>query len=417
MSRHYKLLLAVLGIAAMISAVQGVRNGLVNSRDLQTLHLAGQLMMDGVNVFRLQLEGNLDRLLSTMAGEHYFWSGADYFPSAHLPVLPLTFLPWFWAKGIWICLNLAVAVSLWWVLARFDGKVRPSRDQLLWVVLIWLAGTPFRVSIGIGQNSIMAFSLLLVSLRIANTRPSFLAGLLLAVALIKYALIWPFVLFFLLLGGHVRVVVWAGAVHLVTHLLLCMRMRADPFGVLLDVLRSNTEVFHRNEIFTFWMPGRMLSMLNPGWESAEIWTGVLLFVFILGWLIRWWMLGHGRQYPMAWLGLLSLFALVAVTPKIYSFVVLAVPLLLVVSGDQPGMSRGFRIRVLSAVVYLTIIHRIVEMLLPDESARLAALYVAFNPVLIFLCIDYTRWFAGLDHEPRVYGPSSLFPHGKTSAQH
>lgn len=111
---------------------------------------------------------------------------------------PLSFLPWTIAKIVWLVVNLALMALIPWLALRL---LPPSLQLMLPVN--WLAALSFyamkgpRVALATGQTSLLVFCLMVVTL-LLRQRSWLWAGVALGLALGKYSLSLPIVLFLVL---------------------------------------------------------------------------------------------------------------------------------------------------------------------------------------------------------------------------
>ena len=105
---------------------------------------------------------------------------------------------WSFAKWLWVAINLILILILaWLVLRSFPYDLYFKNLDRLIIFAIVFAFSATRGSVMIGQTSLIIFSLLLGSL-ILRERHWLISGVLLGIALSKYSLALPFVLFMLL---------------------------------------------------------------------------------------------------------------------------------------------------------------------------------------------------------------------------
>ncbi|HRJ40513.1 MAG: DUF2029 domain-containing protein [Caldilineaceae bacterium] len=125
--------------------------------------------------------------------------GLSVTPANTAPIVLLlsafSFLSWLPAKLLWSLFNVGLMLLIpWLVISLLPGKL-PWRYTLVIVLTYYcLQGT--RVSIWVGQTTLLTFALMLSSLR-ASLRKPLLSGLSLGIALSKYSLSLPVALFYL----------------------------------------------------------------------------------------------------------------------------------------------------------------------------------------------------------------------------
>lgn len=130
-----------------------------------------------------------------------------------LALSPLSFFSWGVAKFIWFGCNLVLmAVTPWLALRLLPPSLQLARPLAWLVAFSFYAMKAPRIVLSMGQTSLFIFVLMLISL-LARRRYWFWSGLALGIALGKYSLALP-VLLFLVYEGRWRVIVVAGAVQL-----------------------------------------------------------------------------------------------------------------------------------------------------------------------------------------------------------
>lgn len=184
-----KIVLVLLGVVALISVAQGLRNGIKNSQDFEWLPTV--LFVEGQNPYQYYLAG----------GKRFTTSQAPVDAHAlYIILYPIGMLSWDQAKIIWATFNTGTSIFI----AVFVGRTFGLRGVPLWVVLlVFLASTPFRNGVGNGQQStftLLAFSALLYSKSIAS---SFWTGF----GYIKYSFAPPLAIYLFLKRGIKHVLI------------------------------------------------------------------------------------------------------------------------------------------------------------------------------------------------------------------
>ncbi len=380
------LLVAGAALIAMVSLAAGIRNAWQQPNDFRLRYHTARLMLAGENPYRLHLAGELTPRAREVLGRNTDALAPDYVPSAMLVMLPLALLPWTGAKLVWLCLNLAAAAGLVSLLRRWPAASSLPRSAFLAAVCLWIAGTPYRNDLGLGQNCVYSLSLTLAALWCQQRNRVVIAGTLLALGLFKYYYVAPLVLFCFVLNRGWKTLLVAGLIHGAAHLLICWHIHAHPLGVFADVWQDNTRVFNRNAMLTAWLPFRTLADWFPQAPIPATLLGALTLATILGSLILFWR----RQprltdYP-AWIFLLGLLSTLAVTAKnCHLAYFLCGWLWCFTLKDTPATHLPRRL-ILAGLVYLTLIHRLLEALGAGSSEELKLwLPRGFNFALFALC--------------------------------
>ncbi|HLG17597.1 MAG TPA: glycosyltransferase family 87 protein [Blastocatellia bacterium] len=108
-------------------------------------------------------------------------------PLAAIPMNPLVF--------VWVLLNLATTGAVLYLAGRLFGEGWAIRERFYLSVLL-LSWAPFRVTLRVGQISLMITALLLGTLVARQNKKHLLAGVLLGLSLCKYSMALPFLLYF-----------------------------------------------------------------------------------------------------------------------------------------------------------------------------------------------------------------------------
>lgn len=116
----------------------------------------------------------------------------NYLIGGLLPMMPLGALPEPNARWIWLALNVGFGGGMVWLLQK---RYPLSAPALGFAVMAFLAATPLRIVLLNCQTSLYVIFMMLVAQRFASTRP-WLAGLFLAISLMKYSLTLPLAMWF-----------------------------------------------------------------------------------------------------------------------------------------------------------------------------------------------------------------------------
>jgi hypothetical protein len=108
---------------------------------------------------------------------------------------PLALVSFEQARIIWLGINLlATGTCIYLVLCYFNDWPRRAKYYLVLLLVSW---APFRVTLRVGQISLIITAVLLGALVARSRKRMFLAGVLLGLSLCKFTLTLPFVLYFL----------------------------------------------------------------------------------------------------------------------------------------------------------------------------------------------------------------------------
>lgn len=119
----------------------------------------------------------------------------EYPPFSVVLLSPLAFLSFQHLIFFWLLLNLAATAWIYYAAIQLWGEDWSLRARYYFLALL-LIGAPFRVTLRNGQLSLLICALLLGTLLARKWGKDYLAGCLLGLALCKYSLSLPFVLYF-----------------------------------------------------------------------------------------------------------------------------------------------------------------------------------------------------------------------------
>lgn len=380
--------LVIVSFCALLSLAAGIRNAWQQPVDLRLRYQTARLMLAGENPHRLKLPEDLSPRAQAALGGTVMDFAPDYLPSAMLPMLPLAWLPWWAAKLAWLVVNLASAGLLMFLVRRWADAAAIPRTLFWMAVALWIAGTPFRNNLGAGQNTVFALALTLAAVPLQQRNRYLLAGGLLALGLFKYAYVGLVVVFFIALNRGWRTLLVAGSIHLVTHLLLCLRMNVHPLGIIGEVFQDNSRIFNRETTLTVWLPFRALAAQFPHWHlPADLLGAGALGAVLLGLFLVWRRQGLS-PHEHAWAFVLCLLATLVVTCRNYHLVFCLFGWLWIFSPAAAlPAARVPRLLLAGALAYLTLVHRLVQAL----AARMPGEYQpwllwAFNAGLLTMCL-------------------------------
>ncbi|MCR4589726.1 MAG: DUF2029 domain-containing protein [Lachnospiraceae bacterium] len=196
------ILYIILILLAVLSVFQGARNALRYSQDFQ--YDAALSLRSGINPYRESLEptGALQKGSTALFYRIFEKAGApqkmeaNQFPSLLMLLMPMTFLPFPAARVMWLILNL-VFTALSVLLLRQTFFKNADRDIFNLLMLLMIAGTPWRNQIGVGQHSLFSFFFFMLAVWLSENDHALLSGLTLSVSYFKYTLTAPLAVYFL----------------------------------------------------------------------------------------------------------------------------------------------------------------------------------------------------------------------------
>lgn len=187
------VILIAVALLALVSVIQGCRNAAAFSQDFQWD--ATKVFTLGINPYEESLHPS--GILEQYGYEEYFKQmEANQFPSLLMLLIPYTFLKPLTARFVWLASNLLFTAGIIWLLRKTFLK-KTDRDTFAFLMLLMLAGTPYRNQLGVGQHTLFAFFFFLLAVYFSEKdRRQVLTVLSLVICYFKYTLTVPLVLYF-----------------------------------------------------------------------------------------------------------------------------------------------------------------------------------------------------------------------------
>jgi len=301
-----RMILVLTAVMALISVVQGIRNAAAFSQDFQ---------WDAVKAFTLKINPYEESLhpsgaLSRYGFEKYFKQmEANQFPSLLMLLIPYTFLPPLAARYAWIISNLLFTAGIIWLLRKTFMKA-VEKDVFVLLILLMLAGTPYRNQLGVGQHTLFAFFFFLLAVYFSEKENRQIPMILsLTVCYFKYTLTVPLALYFVYKRRWkeltVSVLIHVGLTEIAAHWLGTgfMDMIIEPLKV------SSALVSEGGLDFGALFSGSSFSFILAGM--------VMLLLFVL-------VLFMPQKEDCLVIGILTLWALIITYHRTYDFFVLII---------------------------------------------------------------------------------------------
>ena len=140
---YQRVLLALLFLLAAISTVEGAKNAIQHSQDLQWS--GSKMLLAHIDPWAEYLRGDPNHLI--LPNQY-----PNYLPILYLLIFPLGLLPLLPAKILWLACNLTFAIASAILAARFYNL---HGRTILAVVCLMLMATPTRNTIGNGQQGLL----------------------------------------------------------------------------------------------------------------------------------------------------------------------------------------------------------------------------------------------------------------------
>jgi hypothetical protein len=260
-------------------------------------------------------------------GNYYDGAGALFtYPPFTIPLIsPLVILSFERARLLWLGINLlATGVSIHLVLSYFNSW--PAKVKF-YLALLVLSLAPFRVTLRVGQISLIVTALLLGTLLAQKRERKYLAGVLLGLSLCKFTLSFPFFLYFLwkkewkILAAAISVMMLLTQLFALRLQLSLIRVVSDYVTAMNKLSVSTTSVFIGST--------EIKPLLNWLTGGDYLWPTILFVVLLTSSVIVMALVFSRRpDAKHIHIGILSLFALWAVYHRTYDSVLYIIPIAL-----------------------------------------------------------------------------------------
>ncbi len=364
----------LLGIFAGVSTIVSAIAALSTSQDFTSIiWIPLKAMLQGENIFDMAIrEAPSESILALMSGKMGEFV-AHYLPSSQIFLFPFGYMSHNLAVKVWLVANLFATFVFFW--AVYQGvKVKISLRHYILLALILVSSGPFRAMIANGQNSIVALAFLALAIHFNRDKRIWLSGICLALSLMKYHLVLPFIFVHFLLNRSWRPIIICGLIHLAGHSWVAYLIDASPFEIISQVITLSGRLADRHFWFDIWSVNRWIAKHI---DLVTLLQFLALFIFLsvttyLGYL-RW----KIRDYydELAWLGVASVFVLFGWYHRIYDAVCLFY-LMIWMATLKGYLAQRLRITVgLGVLFYLFPLFRyeLLKGLLPNQLVWLIAI--------------------------------------------
>jgi len=310
------ILILILAALGMVSILQGCKNACMYSQDFQWD--AAKVLTLGMDPYDESLNPS-PQLKALGYEEYYLQMEANQFPSLLLLLFPYTLLPPLAARYAWLISNLIFTVAVALLMRKLFFKDTDIQDFTL-VILMMIAGTPWRNHIGVGQHTIFAFMFFLLSLYLYEKAYGkkgllFLAAMALSVSYFKYTLTAPLALYYIYKKRY-----GVFALSILPHILLTGFAALYLRDSFINMIKKPLEV-------ASWLSGEgsldLGSILTKITGSEIFRSPILTLVFML--LLLAFVLLYNGKDDISLLSVLTLAALIITYHRSYDFFVMVLP--------------------------------------------------------------------------------------------
>lgn len=339
-----RALILALSVWAVLSLANGGARtlGLDGGWDLHVYWYHNHFILDGVDPYQAFFDSTpLDYPVTYWVGAP--WTDGDIhmrfpvdtqlsMPALTAPLLlvmtPLSLLSWEWVQVVWLAIQLAGGVLTVWVALRLleHTGIRFQGHNRLLFALAFLGLFTTRIVLRSGQTTFFVLSLMLLAVLLAEEDRAWWGGVALGIALSKYSVAAPVVLY-MLYRRKLKTLVGAALVQVAGALLLAAIAGVSPLQIIADYLRV---VFSISGQVGIYIAGQLMEA-SP--ELAGLMSALfsLIVVGVFAWL---WSMQGGRpsgtvcHAHVYMLGVLLLWSLLGTYHRQYDMVMAIVPLAL-----------------------------------------------------------------------------------------
>lgn len=374
------LLLAVLALFALVSLYKGCCNAIELSQDFQ---------WDAAKAFSMKMN---PYIMSLHPGEGLDTKGlkefydlfeaanapqkmeANQFPSLLMLLLPFTVFDPLAARYLWLACNLLFTAGIILLLRKtFLSKL----DNYYFVVLmlLMLAGTPYRNQLGVGQHTLFSFFFFLLAVYLGEKEgyiPKILEVICLTICCFKYTLTAPLLLYYIY-RKRIAPVAATAVIHVGLTAVSAMWLNASFTDMIAEPLK---------------VAGKLAS--EGGLDFGALFSGSA-FAFVLaglvgiGLLIVCIMLPKGNDGLV--ISLLILWSLIMTYHRTYDFFVLAACAGMFTDDYQTEKSQNMGIMFYE--VLLVLVFFVLRVFSENTASRIAigTIYYAFTILVSIMAIE------------------------------
>lgn len=300
------ILYIMFGLLAALSIVQGCRNAVIYSQDFQWD--AAKALLLRINPYTESL--NPTGALAAYGFADYFKQmEANQFPSLLLLLFPYTLLQPLTARYVWLVSNL-VLTGLTVILLRKTFLKEIDGKWFGLLMLLMIAGTPWRNQIGVGQHTIFSFFFFLLAVWLSGKDKPVLSSFSLAVCYFKYTLTVPLALYFVYKRKWKELII-SVSIHILLTIFSCVWLGESFLAMIMEPLKVSSALSGEGSLD--------ISALLQGSPFALILTAVIM----LGLLILSWKMPKGQDTLL--ISVLLMWSLIVTYHRTYDYFVMILP--------------------------------------------------------------------------------------------
>ena len=376
------IVIVVLALMALVSLGAGAKNAVMFSQDFQwDAAKALCLKMDPY-----ELSQNPDGVYeNTSLSEFYRLftdeglkqkMEANQFPSLLLLLFPYTLFGPFTARILWLVSNVLFTVGIAFLLKKTLFKELSDFEYYV-VILLMIAGTPFRNQLGVGQHTLFSFFFFMLALWLDKTEikgQRTLISLSLAVCYFKYTLTAPLVLYFIYRKRY-REVAASVITHVVLTVFSALWLKKSVLYMLTAPLKVAMNLSSEG--------GLDIGALTGG-GTVSLVIGGMIGVFLVILSVR---LPEGNDNLL--LGVLILWSLIMTYHRTYDFFVLSVVVVIFIGmSEKVTTPTNFRIMFVWYIILLFAVYFGLRVFHENTMSRIGAgiIYYSFTTAVTVLSV-------------------------------
>ncbi|MCR5672910.1 MAG: glycosyltransferase 87 family protein [Lachnospiraceae bacterium] len=378
-------LIAVLAIVAAVSVFQGIRNAIELSQDFQWD--AAKALADGIDPYELSESPEKAMEYPDLAEFYKMFTDrglnqqmeANQFPSLLMLLFPMTVFPPYAAKVVWLVLNLAFTAGIALLLKKTFFEQTGTYEYCL-IVLLTLAGTPYRNQLGVGQHTLFAFFFFMLAVFFEKRSQdktgigsTCLIALCLFVSYFKYTLTAPLTLWFLYKRRYKEI-----AISIALHVVLTVAAAAMLKKSVVYMITAPLHVASRLSA----EGGLDLGVLIGG---KAYYAAALIFALMLTAIVM--MLPEDKEKLL--FSALILWSLILTYHRTYDFFVLSAVTMLFCKDEDTGITETYRPHLTASyAILITAVYFVLRIFSENTASKAVTgtLYYAFTVAVTLLLV-------------------------------
>jgi len=330
--RSEKVLRCAAPIVLIPAALFQLRHGLNPPKDfgIDFQWAGARMLAHHIDPWALELRGGSVRHLSP----------PNYLHELYLLLMPLTRFSFTTAMRIWQAITLGLSVGIVTLLCRIYNVSRWG--GLIFLLMLW-ASNPFRVTLALGQQSILELFLFCLFFQLRSVPAK---GLVLGLSYAKYSFS-PILVFCLGLERRFKLLALSVILPLAGYLAALLLLHTGPIRLAIEPPLTSREHVCSGFADVMTLSDRLLSGNHSEGGCEEAASPLSYYLAIAGSLFSAWWLVRRKLDDRASMALLAMLPLLLFRHLVYDYVFLLVPLIHVVklaTARGRACASGFRVR-------------------------------------------------------------------------